>query len=282
MDCPVCESTDTRRDFQVRGFDILACAACGHRFADHAPGPEHAASVYGDSYFTDGGAGYEDYDAEADDLRERGRFYGSLLERHARPGRVLDVGAASGHVMAGLEDRGWTAVGLEPNATMVARARARGATMIHGTLEALPPGERFDAVTLIQVLPHLYDVRSAVRRAARAVRPGGLCLVETWDRESLVARAWGASWHEYSPPSVLHWFSRSGVTTLLGAHGLSLVDGGRPPRRIQGQHARSLLQHVAHGHWWGPLLTGASRLIPPGMSVPYPGDDLMWLLLRRA
>lgn len=282
MLCPVCDSARTRDAFRVRDFQVLECSACGHRFADVHLHADHARTVYDDDYFTGGGAGYVDYGADAAELRRRGRTYGELMASHGAPGRLLDVGAACGYILTGLMDAGWDGVGLEPNGTMVERARSElGVTMIHGTLEELPIESQFDAVTLIQVLPHLWDLRAGVGNAARALRPGGLCLVETWNRESFAARLFGKSWHEYSPPSVLHWFSRGGVARLFEREGVEVVAGGRPRRRVLGEHARSVLRYVGERRWWGAALRGVGRLIPADAMLPYPADDLIWVLLRK-
>ena len=67
--------------------------------------------VYRDDYFNGGGAGYSDYASEAEMLRGRGRDYGFKLARHARPGRMLDVGAAAGFILQGFVDQGWSGIG---------------------------------------------------------------------------------------------------------------------------------------------------------------------------
>lgn len=281
MSCPICDCTSTRL-FQAHDIWIRGCDGCDHRFAELNPGTEHLDAVYGDTYFFGGGAGYADYLASADELRSRGRFYGELLKRHLAPGRLLDVGAAAGYVLAGLCDTGWQGVGVEPNLTMVNHARAElGLEMHRGALEELDLDDAFDAVVLIQVLPHLHDLRTGAAAVARLVRPGGLCLVETWNRESVAARAFGRHWHEYSPPSVLHWFSPEGVAGLFARHGFVPTDRGRPPRRILAEHARSLLRYKAQGRWWGRAIEGVGRLIPDRASLPYPADDLMWIVLER-
>ncbi|GMV43572.1 MAG: hypothetical protein AMXMBFR64_52880 [Myxococcales bacterium] len=282
MICPICDQSSSRL-FQAHGYWIRSCDTCSHRFAELEPGTGHLDAVYGDAYFFGGGAGYADYLASSDELRERGRFYGRLLRNRVAPGRLLDVGAAAGYVLAGLRDEGWTGVGLEPNGTMVSHARSElGLEMHRGALEDVELKSSFDVVVMVQVLPHLRDLRAGVATVARLVRPGGLCLIETWNRESVAARLFGQHWHEYSPPSVLHWFSPQGVVRLFERHGFTLLDRGRPPRRILAEHARSLLRYKSEGRWWGRAVESVGRLIPDRASLPYPADDLMWVLLARS
>ncbi len=195
MRCALCGGSVTRWQ-RIDGWDVDECQACGHRQAaliQQTDAHRHADDVYGDAYFTEGGAGYTDYHAEAELLRRRGARYGRILARHAAPGRLLDVGAAAGYLLDGLTSVGWSGIGLEPNDAMAAHARQRGVDVRTGladeaTLSALSIAEgSLDAVTMIQVIAHVLQPVEALEALTRRLRPGGLLLVETWDRGSLTA-----------------------------------------------------------------------------------------------
>ena len=181
-------------------------------------------SVYSDEYFFGGGAGYTDYLAESELLIDHGRRYAKLVSRFMTPGSVLDVGAAAGFLLKGFVDYGWLGFGIEPNARMVEFARSRlGLNVDVGSLETFATDKRFDLITMIQVIGHFVDVDKAFETACNLLVPTGFVLVESWDRESWTARLFGKRWHEYSPPSVVHWFSRAGLTRLGKRHGLRLI-----------------------------------------------------------
>ena len=238
--------------------------------------------VYADDYFKGGGAGYPDYLSEERLLVEHGRRYGRLLARYMEPGTVLDVGAAAGFVLRGLVDCGWTGRGIEPNAAMAAHARDRlGLVVSGGTLETMDTTERFDLVSMIQVVAHFRDPRVALRAAEGLTRPGGYWLIETWNRESWIARVLGPRWHEYSPPSVLHWFDPEGLRLLAERCGMHEVARGRPAKRIGGRHAVSLLRHKLPENRLGRLASAALGGIPEALTLPYPLDDVFWMLLRK-
>ncbi|BAM04785.1 class I SAM-dependent methyltransferase [Phycisphaera mikurensis] len=287
--CPICGGLSPLR-FRARGVPILGCGRCGHRFAGLTPPAEHVAATYGDDYFTGGGDGYPDYLADGHLVTRHARPYAAALARRlredrqregslqeSRAPRVLDVGAAAGFTLRAFAEAGFDARGLEPNPRMAAHARDRlGLTVEAVPLEDYADAEAtFDAVTMIQVLPHLYDLPAALRRAAAATRPGGYWLIETWDRASLTARLAGERWHEYSPPSVLHYFSRRSLRWLCAGHGFDAVAAGRPRKRISVDHARSLLAHKRS------LLAKPLAWLPCGLTLPYPGNDLFWMLFRK-
>jgi SAM-dependent methyltransferase len=273
MPCPLCSST-SEFAFVAKGINVLDCRECGHRFAGISADEQHVATVYGDDYFTGGGAGYSDYSAEAEMLRNRGRDYASKLARHTQPGRILDVGAAAGYILEGFADEGWSGTGLEPNAAMAAAASDRGVDVRQGSLESFSSDEKFNLVSMIQVAAHFYDPRGAFEKAREMLLPGGYLLIETWDRGSISARAFGKHWHEYSPPSVLHWWTKDGLDTFLGKTGFTGIDGGRPSKKISGSHVRSLLKYRLGDNF---LL----KLIPERVNFPYPSEDLFWALYRK-
>ncbi len=209
--CPICNSVDVAHAFEAYGHPILDCLVCEHRFSVVPHNPYHVETVYGDDYFTKGGAGYANYLSEEMSLRDRGRYYARKLARLTAPGRILDVGCAAGFILNGFVQEGWKGVGLEPNITIGAYGRDQlGLDIRHGTLETFKDADQFTAVSMIQVAAHFRDPVPAFVKARRLLMDGGLLLVETWDRHSIIARLLGKHWHEYSPPSVLHWFTSDG------------------------------------------------------------------------
>jgi SAM-dependent methyltransferase len=280
--CAVCQHA-SQRHFEASGYWIRQCGSCGHQFAELSDASGHVQRQYGDKYFTGGGAGYSNYLQEERLLVHRGRWYARRVRRFCRSGSVCDVGAAAGFTLAGFREAGWEPFGIEPNAKMAEYARQRLNICVHATsLEEWQPNCAFDLVLMLQVLPHFVDPGRALQKAAQAVRPGGQLLIETWDRSSWTARLCGKGWHEYSPPSVLHWFSRAGLTQLAHQAGFAQVASGRPSKWINAGHAKSVLQHKAASSLTNRLAFGVARLIPDRVAIPYIAEDLFWALFRRA
>jgi SAM-dependent methyltransferase len=277
--CPVCRGP-TDRAFAVDGYWLRACRSCGHQLAELAPDRKHVDATYDDAYFEGGGAGYPGYLEEAGILEATGRTYAGIAARYMPAGTVLDIGAAAGFILSAFTEAGWHGIGLEPNDRMAAHARtALGLDVRTGTLEEFAADQRFDLVTMIQVLPHLWDLDRALRNAAALTRPGGYWLIETWDRHSWTARFMGRRWHEYSPPSVLHWFTRDEVARLGERYGFRPVAHGRPRKRISGSHAVSLLEHGVRNTPLARIVPAIRALVPA--QIPYPSEDVFWVLLRK-
>lgn len=275
MLCPLCQS-ESKFSFEAKGFAVRDCVKCGHRFAGIAADENHVSAIYDDSYFSGGGAGYSDYLADGEMLKRRGQMYSKKLEKFsATKGKMLDVGAAAGFILQGFIDEGWKGIGLEPNAEIAKTGREKFELDIRqGSLESFAADKKFDLISMIQVVAHFYAPREAFQKAFDLLGDNGFLLIETWNRESISARIFGKNWHEYSPPSVLQWFSEKSLTEFLGGMGFEKIAGGRPSKKISGAHAKSLLKYRLGNNF---LL----KLIPDKLQFPYPSEDLFWAIYRK-
>lgn len=271
MVCPICDASP-HRVFQKHGYWILECPNCHHRFCEIQASEAHAKMVYDDGYFTEGGAGYSDYLSESRLLTEHGEWYG----------RLLDVGAAAGFILKGFTSMGWTGRGIEPNPRMAEYARSQlGLAVEAGTLETFQTHEQFHLIAMVQVIAHFYELSKALQVAADLTEPGGYWLIESWNKDSGMARMFGENWHEYSPPSVLHWFSPDTLNRLAECYGFIPVAHGRPPKWLDSGHAKSLVRYKLGNSGLGQLGAKMINLLPDDVSLPYPAFDLFWALYQK-
>jgi SAM-dependent methyltransferase len=273
--CPLCQS-DSKFVFKAMGYSIRECKRCNHRFVEIQIDSNYLNEVYNDSYFNGGGTGYTDYFQENKILLNRGRSYArKIFQLTSRKGKVLDVGSAAGFILKGFIDEGWTGIGIEPNLKMVKAGQQNlGLDIRQNSLENFSTVEKFDLITMIQVVAHFYLPVKAIQNAADLLKDDGLLLIETWNRNSFLAKIFGKQWHEYSPPSVLHYFSFKGLNEFLIKFGFIKIADGYPRKRISGTHAKSILRYHIGNNF---LL----KLIPDKMSLIYPSEDLFWVLYQK-
>jgi len=150
-------------------------------------------------------------------------------------GRVLDLGCASGGLLALLRPHASHLAGLELSATAARAAAAVADEVVAGALEA--PGlpfepASFDLVILADVLEHLADPVAALRRATGWARPGAAVLVSVpnvahWQaRLTLLRGRWPAEDSGTFDASHLRWFTRDSLAALLRDAGLEGVELG--------------------------------------------------------
>lgn len=268
--------------FSKNGYPIMDCTTCVRRFALIRDSQTHLSKVYSDEYFFEGKDGYPNYLEEKEILINYGIYYAQKIGKYSLPGKVLDVGCAAGFILQGFENQGWRGFGIEPNETMANYGRNQLNLDIHtGSLETFNTENKFDLITLIQVIGHLYNIDKSLKNIADLVNPNGMVLVESWNMESLVARILGRHWHEYSPPSVINWFSDKTLTKLFKRYGFELIDSGFPAKRINLKHAFSLLEKntpniIYKKNIFNFLVKSTGKIV-----INYPPVDLKWYIFRK-
>lgn len=278
IDC----SEDKRLLFSKNGYPIIDCQKCVRRFAMIRDAETHLSKVYSDEYFFDGNDGYPNYLEEKDILFNYGVHYAKIIERYAKPGKVLDVGCAAGFILKGFENQGWKGSGIEPNETMASYGRNElNLDISTGSLESYKTATKFDLITLIQVIGHFYDIDKALENISDLSNPKGLVLVESWNMNSKVARVLGKHWHEYSPPSVINWFSDESITHLFNRYGFEPVGSGFPAKRINLNHALSLLEKNTPDLFFKKSLIAFLSKVSGKLVINYPPVDLKWYLFRK-
>lgn len=229
--------------FFKNDYAIYDCTYCQHRYSiiDQEKG-DHLNTVYSDTYFLDGKDGYPNYLNEKKILIKHGEFYARKLAKIMQPGKMLDVGAAAGFIMKGFQHNGWDCSGIEPNKSMVEYGKSKlHLNIVQGGFENYSTTDTYDLITVIQVIGHFYNLNKALQNISDLTKTGGFVLIECWDRKSLAAKLFGKNWHEYSPPSVIHWFTKKTLTKNMEAYGFELVKFGRPLKKISMKHGFSLM-----------------------------------------
>ena len=149
-----------------------------------------------------------------------------LFERHVPRGRVLDVGCGQSlftemggpfpfHVYAGDLNFGW----VQSRATKFPH---QSWTVFDADAVPFRDGE-FDALFAGEIIEHVTDVRRALREWWRVLKPGGVAVITTPNRERLVALADGLE-SPYSPDHLNELSYRTLTRDLLPGCGFEFVE----------------------------------------------------------
>ncbi len=162
-------------------------------------------------------------------LRDSGFFdlERDLLKEGAEkdsPPQILDIGCATGALLASLRERGWACTGAELCDPSAEYAReVRGLDVRSNPIERADLTEgSFDVVHASHLIEHLNDPRSFVRTVRRLLKPAGTLLVSTPNIDGFQARLFGSAWrsaifdHQYL-------FSRRTLEALLISEGFKVL-----------------------------------------------------------
>lgn len=216
--CVLCGGRDVEPHLVYNGFKIVACRRDGLLFV--SPRPIELGPYYDDRYYSNGFPNqYQDYGAFA--RRELvPRWEGRLVrmaETLGAPGRLLDVGCATGVFLELAKTRGWRGSGIELSAWAAGQARALGFEVLQGSLpNAKLESGAFDAVTLWDCVEHLQQPALVLREVWRLLKPGGMLILSTGAVEHRDPRRI-SKW--YNPPWHLYYFSEATMRALLAESG---------------------------------------------------------------
>jgi len=274
--CPLCGEGACSPALVTDGVAILECQRCGLAFRPDRPDDATIKTLYGPEYFVGGSGQYLDYLADEWIHRRQARYYLRQLARFRwTSGTLLDVGCAAGFLLDEARQAGWRVEGCDVSAYMARHAHeVLGLPVREGEFLAQDyAAGSVDVVTLLSVLGHLPDPRGVERRLHELVRPGGLALVEAWDRGSLFARMCGRRWHEWNPRYVLYYFTRRALRRLFDGSRWRLVSCRASVKWIsvrRGLHVLGPTDRTARAS--GPLAN---------LAVPYMAGDLVLAAFER-
>ncbi len=223
--CPWCG--DDRPVARYPALHVVDCPRCGLRYASPQLNDASLTELYAETYFRSADShhlGYDDYEADRPQLLRtfRGRLR-ELTRQLGGPGRLLDVGCATGIAVEAARESGWEAEGLDVSEYAIAAGRERHGLDLHcAALETwtsdLAP---YDAITMWDYVEHVRDPLQALRAAYSLLRPGGRLVVTTPDLASWPARWSGARWVGYKRDEHLVYFRRVELRAFLREAGFT-------------------------------------------------------------
>lgn len=221
MNCPVCGSPDRDGAFRTKGRLVVTCAECHLQFVDPmtAAAAEAALEKMGEAFI-------QTYIREEPSYRAYFRRKVKDLLRVAPPGRILDLGCATGVFLDEARRAGFEEIGVDvlPGAVAYARDRLGVDARLGALGEMGLSGGHFDAVALFHIIEHVPDPAGLVREVARLLRPGGVLLLTTPDRRGFLARLTGQRWFEYYNEEHLSYFDERSLRRLLTEGEFTIVN----------------------------------------------------------
>lgn len=218
------EPEDDSRTFRSSGAErlvdqLVACTNCGLRYVN----PRLKASQILEEYAQGSDEVFVSQAASREFTFEKGL---RIIERqtNGRRGRILDVGTAGGSFLHVASRRGWEVEGCEPNRWLCGWAEKHyGLKVDPGTLfEQAYDAERFDVLSLWDVLEHVPDPRSVILECHRLLKPHGLLVLNYPDIGSWISRLMRRSW-VFLLSVHLYYFTRATMGRLLTDAGFTVV-----------------------------------------------------------
>lgn len=262
--CPACEGGDVRglRAAPWPGTDLCGCGGCGTEFLSPQPTDDRLAEIYGPSYYRP----WQEESAEVVRHMKQLTFRPLLDRCEVQPGgSVLDVGCATGDLVAEVVSRGWRGFGVDFNQWAIDEARRTvpDAEFFSGTLHDEPfPGQRFDAMVMVDFIEHVRDPASELAAAKPRLAPGGRLVLSTPAAGSVTHRLTRRNWPQYREEH-LTYFSEAGMRALLERLGFTVRSISPTTKVLTGAYLYGQSQAYPL-----PVLSPVLRTIWPKLPVP--------------
>lgn len=263
LGCPrnddfVLEGRDRLRGLPGR-FRVVRCRSCGLLRTNPRPPASAMSTFYPDDYgpYVGTRIGEKVPDTRPGWRRSLSSAVTSLMDPGGlrlpskRPGRLLEIGCASGSYLDRMAKAGWDVEGIEFSEEAAASARAAGYRVRSGPVETITePTGAFDLVAAWMVLEHLHDPVVALRRLRDWTAPEGWLVASVPNAGCWELRAFSDAWYSLHLPNHLWhptvatlsrvlecggWklervFFHRDLRDLLGSLGYALEDRGWLPR----------------------------------------------------
>jgi len=200
--CSCCGGLSFKPAFDCEGFNYVRCSSCGLVQMNPQPIKDEILARYNSKF----GKDYLSYEIENENsflqlqklaLKDSG-FYKAektLMLRKTQTPTVLDIGCATGTLLAFLRDRGWNVKGIEISPAAEYARNVRQLDVKNIPLEEITfPSGSFDIVLASHLIEHLNEPFLFLKEVHRILKDEGKIFITTPNINGLQAYIYGGKW----------------------------------------------------------------------------------------
>ncbi len=212
-------------------FTCVQCVSCGHFFLNPRPKKEYASLIYPSNYYTIAGRHGKKSSLIISSLKSwivkrRLSFFKNDLRR---PIHILEIGSGDCALLLSLKDAypnlKCTGVDLKFSSEIKNECNGKNILLFEGAIEDIKlPEKQYDMVVMNQLIEHLWDPSSVLKKLWRSLKENGMISIETvnikgYDRFFFRKSFWGG----YYFPRHMNLFSFGSMDAILKKTGFEVV-----------------------------------------------------------
>lgn len=158
-------------------------------------------------------------------LRNKLDRYGRNLNNKVfkSKGKLLDFGCGAGEFLDLSARMGWKTYGCDFDPVVVETCKSKGFDVRLGDLSAFSSAEKFDVITLNQVIEHVTNPQQTINACYQALDKKGCLWIGTPNPNAHGVASFGAAWAGWHPPyhlclpaqdELVHWMQSAGFSRV--------------------------------------------------------------------
>lgn len=283
MNCQVCNHSEWT---EIYNSTLVKCRNCGFITANLKVSIDELNALYSEKYFK--GEEYLDYKADKNFLQKNFKKRLKRIRKyHPEFSNVLEIGCAYGFFAETLtkEYPSTHYLGLDVSADSIEYAR----NILKQNVQcidylALKTDQLYSDIFMWDVIEHLPEPASVIKKASAELKVGGHIYITTGDIDALLPRLQKHKWRLIHPPSHLHYFSKRTLSKLLTDSGFDIVQVFYPTiyrSAKQIYFSLFLLNYKIKKGFVFKLKNLVYKSIPDWLSVPINTFDIMFVIARK-
>jgi 2-polyprenyl-3-methyl-5-hydroxy-6-metoxy-1,4-benzoquinol methylase len=227
VNCPVCESSNSKLWFEKDFFKHVRCNDCSMVYLNPRMNDAATISFYNGSVnaiYNETKFDEESCSTQLDDEINLGNLHLLQEARKDKKGNLLEIGSAKGFFLQKAQEAGYSVYGLELNQKNYELSKKRlGDTIFNKTLSEVNFDDKsFDVIYMRDVIEHIPNPKDLLVEMHRILKSDGVVFLETHNVDGWIHRIAGA-WHTvfFGFEHPLHWSVKT-LSKVLSDNGFKI------------------------------------------------------------
>ncbi|MDO8497731.1 MAG: class I SAM-dependent methyltransferase [bacterium] len=173
---------------------------------------------------------------------------------------LLDIGSGYGYFLEEAKKTYMEGVGLEPSKKMYSHSKKAGLQVVNSALEDYHPKNKFDFITLIQIIEHVENPLQFLKKVETLMNKDAVLYIETPNLDSHLFHFEKESYTFLTPPDHLGIFSKKTFQELLSRTNLEILD---VTTYSYPEHFMGVIKKILHSNPPLPSQTSFPSSTPP-------------------
>jgi 2-polyprenyl-3-methyl-5-hydroxy-6-metoxy-1,4-benzoquinol methylase len=222
--CTLCECKSHKKAFTKHGYEHFQCANCSSIYVFPRPSDAELIAFYQleqTEHLSDS--------CWQDSHKHAWTLWKQTLEiayKKVGFGKLLDIGCGTGEFIQFAQKLGWLDTeGIEIVPEIARIAHTKTGSTIHAQVlgSAKLDYEAYSVITLWDVIEHLSDIKGNLKEIYKLLKPGGILILGTVNRNGFSIRSLKQNAMTFGPPEHLTFFTQKGTSLALNAQGMKVV-----------------------------------------------------------